>query len=106
MCPSGASPLDADQTPWHRAAAAVHTAEAELRRVVCCYDGARREIADLNRGISNGTKLVNATPERMRQVRTRVFCLFNKRRGQLAKARKRLAAAEATLAAIPVAGKA
>lgn len=98
--PLVARPLDADQLPLPRAEAAVRNAEAHLLDILCCYDGARREIGEANRGISNGIVLVGASPERRHQVRSRVFRLFNRRRGQVAQARKRLAAAQAVVAAL------
>lgn len=93
-------PLDAHQLPLPRAEAAVRNAQAHLMEMLRCYDAARRQIGEANRGISNGIKLENPSRERMRQVRSRVFRLFNRRRAQVAQARKRLAAAQDAVAAL------
>lgn len=96
-------PLDADQFPLPRAVAAVRNAQAHLLDMLRRYEGAHREIGESNRGISNGVQLVAPSRERMRQARSQVFKLFNRRRAQLAAARKKLAAAQAVVAAMVVA---
>jgi hypothetical protein len=75
---------------------------AEAQRV---YDAARAEIGDANRTgrealVVAGRVVASAvrfTPERIRERKSYAFRLFNKRRGQLAAARRRLTAARAAL---------
>ncbi len=74
-------------------------AQAGLREAVRVYDFARREIGQANRGVFAGHTIRNITAERRRALRRDAFLLFNKRRGQLVQARRRVAAAEAALAA-------
>ncbi len=78
---------------------ALANAQAGLREAVRVYDFARREIGQANRGVFAGHAIKNITPERRRALRRDAFLLFNKRRGQLVQARRRVAAAEAALAA-------
>ena len=74
-------------------------AQAGLREAVRVYDFARREIGQANRGIFCNHVIRNITDERRRALRRDAFVLFNKRRAQLAQARRRVAAAELALAA-------
>jgi hypothetical protein len=78
---------------------ALANAQAGLREAVRVYDFARREIGQANRGVFAGHAIKNITPERRRALRRAAFLLFNKRRGQLVQARRRVAAAELALAA-------
>ncbi len=76
-------------------------AAAGLREAQRVYDAAREEIGEANRTrteamMVNGRVAMPArqfTPERMRERKSSAFRLFNKRRGQLAAAKRRLAAA-------------
>ena len=79
-------------------------AQAGLREAVRVYDFARREIGHANRGIFAGHVIKNITAERRTALRRAAFLLFNKRRAQLAKALRRVAAAELALAATAQAG--
>ncbi len=79
-------------------------AQAGLREAVRVYDFARREIGQANRGVFAGHIIKNITPERRRALRRAAFLLFNKRRGQLVQARRRVTAAELALAATAQAG--
>ena len=81
-------------------------AQAGLREAVRVYDFARRGISEANRGIFAGHVIKNITAERRRALRRDAFLLFNKRRGQLVQARRRVAAAELALAATACSGKA
>ena len=74
-------------------------AQAGLREAVRVYDFARREIGQANRGQFCGRTIVNISAERRRALRRDAFLLFNRRRGQLVKAQRRVAAAELALAA-------
>ncbi len=74
-------------------------AQAGLREAVRVYDFARREIGQANRGIFCNQVIRNITVERRRALRRAAFLLFNKRRGQLLQAKRRVAAAELELAA-------
>lgn len=78
---------------------ALLNAQAGLREAVRVYDFARREIGQANRGVFAGHIIKNITVERRRALRRAAFLLFNKRRGQLVQARRRVAAAELALAA-------
>ena len=74
-------------------------AQAGLREAVRVYDFARREIGQANRGVFCGHTIRNITAERRRALRRAAFVLFNKRRGQLLQARRRVAAAKLALTA-------
>ena len=97
---------------WHiltvrdLAQTALLNAQAGLREAVRVYDFARRGISEANRGIFAGHVIRNITTERRRTLRRDAFVLFNKRRGQLLQARRRVAAAELALAATACSGKA
>jgi hypothetical protein len=78
---------------------ALLNAQAGLREAVRVYDFARREIGQANRGIFCNHVIKNITTERHLALRRAAFLLFNKRREQLAQARRRVIAAEAALAA-------
>jgi len=78
---------------------ALLNAQAGLREAVRVYDFARREIGQANRGVFAGHVIKNITAERRRALRRAAFLLFNKRRGQLVQARRRVTAAELALAA-------
>ena len=79
-------------------------AQAGLREATRVYDFARREIGQANRGMFCGRVIQNITADRRRALRRDAFLLFNKRRAQLAKALRRVAAAELALAATAQAG--
>ena len=79
-------------------------AQAGLREAVRVYDFARREIGQANRGMFCNRVIQNITAERRTVLRRAAFMLFNKRRAQLAKALRRVAAAELALAATAQAG--
>ncbi len=80
-------------------------AEASLREYVRVYEGARREIGEANRTHSEalmlGTHVVMPakafTKERIRERKSYAFKMFNKRRGQLSAARRRVDAARIAL---------
>ncbi len=80
-------------------------AEASLREYVWVYDFARREIGEANRthseALMHGTHVVSPakpfTKERIRERKSYAFKMFNKRRGQLSAARKRVDAARIAL---------
>ncbi len=97
---------------WHvptareLAQTALANAQAGLREAVRVYDFARREIGQANCGIFAGHVIKNITADRRRALRRAAFLLFNKRRGQLVQARRRVAAAELALAATACSGKA
>ena len=74
-------------------------AQAGLREATRVYDFARREIGQANRGMFCNRVIQNITAERRTVLRRAAFMLFNKRRAQLAKALRRVAAAELALAA-------
>jgi len=103
-----AAPAPASVNP----AAELANAEANLRAAVRVYDYARKEIGEANRTktqetVCNGRVVIAAlpfTPERIRQRKSGAFKLFNKRRGELAHARRRLDAARAALG-LPVLAK-
>ncbi len=86
-------------------AAELANAEANLRAAVRVYDYARREIGEANRTktqetVCNGRVVIAALPftrERIRQRKSEAFKLFNKRRGELIRARRRVDAARAAL---------
>ena len=86
-------------------AAELANAEANLRAAVRVYDYARKEIGEANRTktqetVCNGRVVIAAlpfTPERIRQHKSEAFKLFNKRRGELSHARRRLDAARTAL---------
>jgi len=78
---------------------ALANAQVGLREAVRVYDFARREIGQANRGVFAGHVIKNITAERRRALRRAAFLLFNKRRGQLVQARRRVTAAELALAA-------
>jgi len=96
-----AAPVPASVDP----AAELANAEANLRAAVRVYDYARKEIGEANRTktretVCNGRVVIAAlpfTPERIRQRKSAAFKLFNKRRGELTHARRRLDAARAAL---------
>ncbi len=77
---------------------ALANAQAGLREAVRVYDFARREIGQANRGVFAGHVIKSITAERRRALRRDAFLLFNRRRGQLVQARRRVAAAEVALA--------
>jgi hypothetical protein len=87
------------------AARDLRNAEAWLREVVRVYDFARREIGDANRTHRDAvivaghvvSPAVRFTPERIRERKSYAFRLFNKRRSELAAAKRRLAAARLAL---------
>jgi hypothetical protein len=81
------------------AQAVLANAQAGLREAVRVYEFARREIGQANRGVFAGYVIKNITAERRRALRRAAFLLFNKRRGQLVQAQRRVAAAELALAA-------
>ncbi len=81
------------------AQAVLANAQAGLREAMRVYEFARREIGQANRGVFAGYVIRNITADRRRALRRDAFRLFNKRRGQLVQARRRVAAAEASLAA-------
>ncbi len=97
---------------WHiltardLAQTALANAQAGLREAVRVYDFARREIGQANRGVFCNHVIKNITAERRTALRRDAFLLFNKRRGQLVQARRRVAAAELALAATACSGKA
>ncbi len=80
-------------------------AEASLREYVRVYDFARREIGEANRthttAVMAGKHVVMPakpfTKERIRERKSAAFKLFNKRRGELSAARKRVDAARIAL---------
>jgi len=80
-------------------------AEANLRAAIRVYDYARKEIGEANRTktqetVCNGRVVIAAlpfAPERIRQRKSAAFKLFNKRRGELIRARCRVDAARAVL---------
>ncbi len=86
-------------------AAELANAEANLRAAIRVYDYARKEIGEANRTktqetVCNGRVVIAAlpfTPERIRQRKSQAFKLFNKRRGELTRARRRVDAARAAL---------
>ncbi len=96
-----AAPAPASVNP----AAEMANAEANLRAAIRVYDYARKEIGDANRTrtqetVCNGRVVIAAlpfTPERVRQRKSEAFKLFNKRRGELTHARRRLDATRAAL---------
>ena len=79
-------------------------AQAGLREAVRVYDFARGQISEANRGMFCGRVIPNITAERRAALRRAAFVLFNKRRAQLAKALRRVAAAELALAETAQAG--
>ena len=87
------------------AARELRNAEVWLREVVRVYDFARREIGDANRTHREAvivaghvvSPAVRFTPERIRERKSYAFRLFNKRRSELAAAKRRLAAARIAL---------
>ncbi len=81
-------------------------AQAGLREATRVYDFARREIGQANRSMFCGRVIRDITAERRTALRRAAFVLFNKRRAQLAKALRRVAAAELALAATACSGKA
>ncbi len=96
-----AAPAPASVNP----AAELANAQANLRAAIRVYDYARKEIGEANRTktrdtVCNGRVVIAAlpfTPERIRQHKSEAFKLFNKRRGELSHARRRLDAAGAAL---------
>ncbi len=96
-----AAPAPASVNP----AAELANAEANLRAAIRVYDYARKEIGEANRTktqetVCNGRVVIAAlpfTPERIRQRKSAAFKLFNKRRGELIRARCRVDAARAAL---------
>ncbi len=96
-----AAPAPASVNP----AAELANAEANLRAAIRVYDYARKEIGEANHTktqetVCNGRVVIAAlpfTPERIRQRKSEAFRLFNKRRGELTHARRRLDAARAAL---------
>ena len=101
-----AAPGRAWRVPTARdlAQTALANAQAGLRGATRVYDFARREIGQANRGIFAGHTIRNITADRRRTLRRDAFVLFNRRRAQLAKALRRVAAAELALAAMAPAG--
>jgi len=103
-----AAPAPASINP----AAELANAEANLRAAIRVYDYARKEIGEANRtrtqeAVCNGRVVIAALPftsERIRQRKSEAFKLFNKRRGELTHARRRLDAARAALG-MPVLAK-
>ncbi len=93
-------------------AAELANAEANLRAAIRVYDYARKEIGETNRTktretVCNGRVMIAAlpfTPERIRQRKSDVFKLFNKRRGELTHARRQLDVPHAALG-LPVLAK-
>ena len=81
-------------------------AQAGLREATRVYDFARKGISEANRGIFCGHVIRNITADRRRALRRDAFLLFNKRRAQLAKALRRVAAAELALVATACGGAA
>ena len=79
-------------------------AQAGLREAVRVYDFARREIGQANRGMFCGRVIRDITAERRTALCRAAFVLFNRRRAQLAKALRRVAAAELALAATACGG--
>ena len=96
-----AAPAPASVNP----AAELANAEANLRAAIRVYDYARKEIGEANRTktretVCNGRVVIAALPftsERIRQRKSDAFKLFNKRRGELTHARRRLDVARAAL---------
>ncbi len=96
-----AAPAPASVDP----AAELANAEANLRAAIRVYDYARKEIGEANRTrtqetVCNGRVVIAAlsfTPERIRQRKSEAFKLFNKRRGELIRARCRVDAVRAAL---------
>ena len=96
-----AAPAPASVNP----AAELANAEANLHAAIRVYDYARKEIGEANRTktqetVCNGRVVIAAlpfTPERIRQRKSAAFKLFNKRRGELIRARCRVDAARAAL---------
>ena len=86
-------------------AAELANAEANLRAAIRVYDHARKEIGEANRTktretVCNGRVVIAALPftaDRIRQRKSDAFKLFNKRRGELIRARCRVDAARAAL---------
>ena len=97
---------------WHvptareLAQTALANAHAGPREATRVYDFARREIGQANRGIFCNHVIKNITAERRTALRRAAFVLFNRRRGQLVQAQRRVAAAELALAATACSGKA
>ena len=81
-------------------------AQVGLREAVRVYDFARGQISEANRGMFCGRVIRDITAERRTALRRDAFVLFNRRRGQLVQALRRVAAAELALAATACSGKA
>jgi hypothetical protein len=78
----------------------LRNAEAALLQAIRAHASARIDIGEANRRVLPGTRYSSAItllPERVRQRKSAAFSLFNRRRGELSRARHRVDAARAVL---------
>lgn len=93
-------PAAYEVTNQQKAVRELANAEAAFRDIVRVYDAARAGIGEANRtslpGVQN-RPAIRLSSERIRQRKSYAFAMFNKRRGELSRARRRVNAARVAL---------